>query len=159
MYNDDYINTDGNFVHITAIVGNNVIMGRGNVIMPYAVIGQPGFIRGMKEYFGKVVMGDNNRVGCHASVMSGKEGVTQIGDGNLIMNYANIGHDVKVGDKCEIGTGVIICGHAEVESESKINAGTVIRNRVKVRKSLIGIGSVVTKDVEENTIIYGNPAK
>jgi len=132
LYNDKYINIDGNYIHETAIIGKNVEIGTGNVIMPYAVIGETGFIRDADNQKGKVVIGDNNKIGCHASIMTGEKGETIIGNDNLIMNYANIGHDVKIKSNCEIGPGVIIGGHSTVDEEVKIKIGALIRNRINI---------------------------
>ena len=49
---------------------------------------------------------------------------------------------VKIGEFCYVGT------------------GSSIRNGVTVGKnSLIGMGSVVTKDIESDSVVYGAPAK
>lgn len=160
FYDSDYINTDGNWIHKTAIIGENVSMGKGNVVMPYAVIGQPGFIREADKMEGMVVIGDNNRIGCHVSIMSGKESETTIGSNNLIMNYANVGHDVVIFDECEIGVGVIIGGHATIGWGSKLKMRCVIRNRVEIkRECIIGMGAVVCENVMEYTTVKGNPAR
>lgn len=159
MYDVDYVNIDGNHVHVTAVIDPRVKMGKGNIIMPYAVIGLPGFIRGMLSSEYSVVIGDNNRIGCHACIMSGSVSDTIIGDNNLIMNHVNIGHDVEVSDNCEIGAGSIIGGHAKIEADVKVKINATIRNRVKIHKgALVGMGSVVTRDVREKGLVFGNPA-
>ena len=38
------------------------------------------------------------------------------------------------------------------------NSTIICGNRIG-RNSLVGAGSVVTKDVEDNTVVVGNPAK
>lgn len=160
LYNNKYINIDSNHIHETAIIGDNVKLGKGNVIMPYAVIGETGFIRDSKKGRRMVYIGDNNKIGCHASIMSGMEGDTVIGNNNLIMNYANIGHDVLIESDCEIGAGVIIAGFSRICSKVKIKIGALIRNRITIGKSsLIGMGAVVINDVKEHQTVLGNPAR
>jgi acetyltransferase-like isoleucine patch superfamily enzyme len=47
-----------------------------------------------------------------------------------------------------------------IEENAKIGANATILPGIRIGKNaLIGAGSVVTKDVEENTIVAGNPAK
>lgn len=47
-----------------------------------------------------------------------------------------------------------------VEENAKIGANSTILPGIRIGKnSLVGAGSVVTKDVEDNTIVAGNPAK
>ncbi len=160
LYNNKYINTDGNYIHETAIIGKNVKLGKGNVIMPYAVIGETGFIRDLDNQKGKVVIGDNNKIGCHVCIMTGEKGNTYIGSDNLIMNYANIGHDVIVRSKCEIGPAVIIGGFSFVDDEAIIKIGALIRNRIDIgKRTLIGMGSVVVKNVKDFQTVLGNPAR
>ncbi len=160
LYNCKYINTNGNYIHETAIIGKNVEIGTGNVIMPYAVIGETGFIRESEKHEGKVIIGDNNKIGCHTAIMTGEKGSTRIGNNNLIMNYANIGHDVHIGNQCEVGAGVIVAGFAQVHDEVKIKNGALIRNRIQIsRQALIGMGAVVINDVKEHQTVLGNPAR
>ena len=46
IYNSEIINTDGNFIHRTAIIYPNAKLGKGNHIGAYTVIGSNGEIRG-----------------------------------------------------------------------------------------------------------------
>jgi acyl-[acyl carrier protein]--UDP-N-acetylglucosamine O-acyltransferase len=142
LYSSDngYVYIDGNYIHETAIVEDNVRIGRGNIIMPYAVIGEVGFIRGV-ETKGSVIIGDRNRIGCHTSIMAGESEVTAIGDDNLIMNHVNIGHNCTIGNSVEIGAGCILAGFVNVYNDVKIKVGATIRN------------------VNHGTTVKGNPAK
>jgi len=160
LYDENYINIDGNLIHRTAIIGSNVRMGTGNVVMPYAVIGEMGFIRSAESKTGKVIIGDNNQIGCHATVMAGDKGNTRIGDDNLIMNYVNIGHNVRVGNRNEIGAKTIICGHTKIGNHNHIKTAVAIRNRLKIgHDNIIGMRSNVVEDVGTGLLVYGNPAK
>jgi len=163
LYDTDWIEIDGNHVHRTAIIYPNVKLGTGNWIGAYSVIGSNGEIRGkdQKLFKGNVTIGDNNVISEHVTIQRPFEfRTTYIGDNNIIMAHSHIGHDVKVLDNCEICTGVIIGGHTIVESGVKIKLGCTLRNRLRVgSNSLIGLGSVVVKDVEKDTVVYGVPAK
>lgn len=159
LYDNDYININGNEVHRTAIIGDNVIIGKGNVIMPYAVIGERGFIRDAKTK-GEVIIGNNNKIGCYVAVMSGADNLTSIGNNNLIMNYVNIGHNAKVGNDNEIGAGTVVGGHAEIGNRIQIKLHCLIRNRIKIGDGItIGMGTNVVKSIDEKKVYYGNPAK
>ena len=163
LYETDWIEIDGNHVHRTAIIYPNVKLGTGNWIGAYSVIGSNGEIRGkdQKLFKGNVTIGDNNVISEHVTIQRPFEfRNTYIGDNNIIMAHSHIGHDVKVLDNCEICTGVIIGGHTIIESNVKIKLGCTLRNRLRVgSNSLIGLGSVVVKDVEKDTVVYGVPAK
>lgn len=163
FYNSEWIvdpRFPGNKIHSTAIIGDNVKMGKGNIIYPYSVIGMKGFIRDSYEWEGSVVIGDNNQIGCYTSIMTGKSGVTMIGSDNMLMNYVNVGHNTKLGNDCEIGASTVIAGWVNIESEVQIKTACIIRNRVNIGKgAMIGQGSNVVKDVARFEYTYGNPAK
>jgi UDP-N-acetylglucosamine acyltransferase len=164
LYNTDWINIDGNWIHHSAIVfRDRVKMGTGNVIGPYAVIGSNGEIRGkdQAEFEGLIEIGNDNVISELVTIQRPfANSVTKIGDRNLIMAHAHVGHDAQIGNDCEICTGVILGGYCVVEDGAKIKLGATVRNRKRVGKgSLVGLGSSVVKDVDEGSVVYGNPAK
>lgn len=150
----------GNKIHKTAIIYDNIKMGKGNTIMPYAIIGEAGFIRKGENPEGTVVIGDNNTIGCYVNVMIGTSGETTIGDDNLIMNHSNIGHNTFIGNDNEVGAGTILNGYAIINHGIKIKSGCVIRNRIEISSGIIiGQGSNVVNDLKDAGLYYGNPAK
>lgn len=164
LYDADWINIDGNEIHRTAIIHPNVILGQGNVIGAYCVIGGNGEIRGKDpdDFSGKVIIGDNNIISEFVSIQrpfdDGKS--TTIGNNNIIMAHVHIGHDATILSNCEICTGSVIGGYVTIMHGAKIKMECVVRNRVLIgAHSIIGMGSVVTKNVETGAIVYGNPAK
>jgi UDP-N-acetylglucosamine acyltransferase len=164
LYNHDWINIDGNYIHKTAIVHPNVKLGKNNHIGAYAVIGSNGEIRGIKqdEFRGHVEIGNNNVISEFVSIQRpAKNGeVTRIGNDNLIMAHSHIGHDVFIGNGCEICTGAIIGGYVSISDGVKIKLGVTVRNRVIIgQNSIVGLGSAVVKHVEPEMVVYGNPAR
>ncbi len=148
-----------NTIHHTAIIADNVEIGKNNVIGPYTVIGEHGAIRGEYDFTGKIIIGDNNIIGAHCAVMLGVKGSTRIGNGNLIMNYVNVGHNVKIGNMNEIGAGTIIGGHCTIKSYNKIKLACTIRNRIEIGSGyLIGMMANVVGTIKDRDVFYGNPA-
>lgn len=158
---DDWYFIGTNKIHKTALIGDNVELGNNNIINPYSVIGIPGFIRDCDFFKGYIKIGDNNLIGTNVSIMSGSEGLTTIGNNNLIMNYVNIGHNSIIGSNNEIGVKCIIAGWAKVGDNNKIKLSVTIRNRKIIGdNNIIGMCSNVNKDFNgDNWLIYGNPAK
>jgi len=162
MYNDDYINIDGNEIHRTAIIDPCVTLGKGNRIGPYAVIGGNAEVRNVRECKGRVVIGDNNTISEHVTIQRpvDAERVTYVGNGNIIMAHAHLGHDVMVCNNVEICTSTVLGGYVTVKDGARIKLHCVVRNRVTVGTgATVGMGSVVTKDVADGAVVYGNPAK
>ena len=164
LYNNDWINIDGNSIHKTAIIHPNVKLGTGNTIGAYCVIGGNGEIRNVKQndFHGTVHIGNNNVISEHVTIQrpKDKDKSTIICDNNIIMAHVHIGHDAYIGNNCEICTSSVIGGHVTVYDDVKIKLHCVIRNRLIIsQKAVIGMGSVVTKNIPYEAVVYGNPAK
>ena len=162
IYNSEERFDESNRIHETAIIFDNVVIGKNNIIGPYAIIGSNGEIRGVKDFAGIVVIGDGNIISELVTIqrpaLSGQK--TTIGNNNIIMAHAHIGHDVSIGNDCEICTGVILGGYSVIQDNVKVKIGVTIRNRKVIGKgSLIGLGAAVVSDIPENSVYVGNPAK
>jgi acetyltransferase-like isoleucine patch superfamily enzyme len=84
----------------------------------------------------------------------------QIGENTVIGLNSEIHHDCVIGDNCVLSPRVTICGNVTLEGNNFIGAGAVIIQGVKVGlNSIVGAGSVVLKDIEPDSVYYGNPAR
>jgi len=147
-----------NKIHATAIIGENVELGENNIIYPYSVIGELGFIRDYESQNGKIIIGDNNWIGCHTAIMAGEKGETIIGNKNLIMNYVNVGHNVEIGSYNEIGAKSLLAGWSVVGDQNKIKLNCTLRNRKIIGSyNIIGMGSNIVKDLGSHGLYHGNP--
>ena len=162
FYDENWRFDPSNKIHPTAIIYDNVEMGMNNTIGAYAVIGGDGEIRDtIGEYKGRVVIGDNNIISEHVTIQRPYEkSQTIIGNNNYIMVHAHVSHDVVIGDNTEICGGSMLLGYCKIEDNARLKVGCIVRNRITVGKnSIVGMGSVVVKSVEQNTTVVGNPAK
>lgn len=79
--------------------------------------------------------------------------------------YSYVAHDCIIGDYVTFAPGVKCNGNVIIKDYAYIGAGAIIRNGSENKKiiigknSIIGMGAVVTKDVPDNTVMVGNPAK
>lgn len=83
-----------------------------------------------------------------------------VGEGALINVKATICHETTVGQYCELAPGAIMLGRTQLGDFSFLGAGVVINPMVKVGSNvIIGAGAVVNKDVPDNCVMAGVPAK
>ena len=87
-------------------------------------------------------------------------GNATIGDHASIGPTCVVGHDSVIEEYSMLAPGSIVSGFVRVGTASYIGAGAMIRQRVQVGSgALVGLGAVVVKDVVEDTVVIGNPAK
>ena len=96
-------------------------------------------------------IGSRNKIREFVSIHRGTEGgglVTTIGDDNLLMAYAHVAHDVRIGDHTQLGNAVTFAGHVIVEDWAVIEAFSGVHQYCRIGKhAFVGGYSVVTKDV------------
>jgi acetyltransferase-like isoleucine patch superfamily enzyme len=83
-----------------------------------------------------------------------------IGDYNYIESEVLIGHDVQIGRYCHIGPRTFIAGDVRIGDFVVIHGAASIARGVQIgHNAVIGLGAVVMRDVPENAVVMGNPAK
>lgn len=78
----------------------------------------------------------------------------------IVNRGTTIGHDCQIGSYSTIGPGVNIAGDVRIGEQTTIGIGTnILEGRTIGNNCVIGAGSLVTKDVPDNEMWYGVPAK
>lgn len=84
----------------------------------------------------------------------------KIGKGVIINQLSSIGHDVVISDFVEICPNVSISGNCIIGSETFIGTNATILPKGKIGSNvIIGAGAVVSKDLPDNCVAVGIPAK
>jgi UDP-N-acetylglucosamine acyltransferase len=174
-----------NRIHRTAVIGDGVEIGSGNVIGPHAVlwgpvslgdgnwlgplvvIGTPAEIRGIDHGTdvggaagAGIVIGNQNVVREYTTIHQGRYASTLIGDHCFLMNRVYIGHDDVIADNVTMASGATLGGHVRVGASANLGMGAIVhQRRVLGPLAMVGMGSVVTRDVPPFALAYGNPCR
>lgn len=123
------------------------------VNMYRCILKENSFVGPFTEIQSDVIIGNNTRISSHSFICSG----------------------VNIGNNCFIGHGVMFTNDKfdwiDNDYNKWIKLNTIVGNNVKIGSNstilpvtignnvTIGAGSVVTKNIPDNVIIMGNPAK
>ena len=126
-------------------------IGEDNIFYPYSTVGVASQDLKYKGERSETLIGSRNKIREFVSIhrgTTGGGGVTEIGDDNLVMAYAHVAHDVRVGDHTQLGNAVTFAGHVVVEDWAVIEAFSGVHQFCRIGKhAFVGGYSVVTKDV------------
>lgn len=83
-----------------------------------------------------------------------------IGNNVVVNTGSQVNHDNIIGDHVYIASGVILSGSVVIGENTLIDDGVIIALGKAVGEScVIGAGSLVTRNIKDNVVAYGNPAK
>ena len=150
-----------NFIHPTAIIGDNVILGDNNYIGAYCIIGDQAE---HKKYWlqpkGKVIIGNGNMITGLVTIDAGTEDITTIGDNCFIMKHAHIGHDCQIKDNVTISCGAKIGGHSIIKEYSNIGLNAVLHQFTIIEQGcMIGASAFIKGETKEFSKYAGVPAR
>jgi sugar O-acyltransferase (sialic acid O-acetyltransferase NeuD family) len=98
--------------------------------------------------------------GCNILANSILSNSVKIGKGCIVYYNSIITHDCLIGDFVEISPSVTILGRCTIGEFSQLGSNATILPDMKIGKNVIvGAGSLVTKDVPDNCMVVGIPAK
>ena len=151
-----------------AIVGPFATLERGVYVGPGSVIGgsgcgylydeDAGWVH--KEHEFRVVLAEGVHVHSNVCVDRGSWRDTYIGAGTVIDNLVHIAHNVVTGRHCMIIAGAEVSGSCNLADQVYIGPNACVRERLSVgRRTIVGMGAVVVKDVDPGTVVAGVPAK
>lgn len=162
------------------IIGPEVEIGAGSIIASHVVIkgptriGQNNHIYQFSsigedtpdlKYQGeatRLVIGDHNVIREGVTIHRGTvqdRSETTIGDHNLIMAYAHIGHDSVIGNHCILVNNTALAGHVHMDDWAILSGFTLVHQYCHIgAHSFTAMGTAVGKDIPAFITAAGNPA-
>lgn len=150
-----------NYIHPTAIIGDNVILGDNNYIGAYCIIGEKAEHKAFWDKpTGKVWIGNNNVITGLVTIDAGTVDETFIANNCFIMKHAHIGHDCRILSGVTISCGAKIGGHSIIEQKSNIGLNAVLHQFSHIKEGcMIGASAFFKGESEPFTKYAGVPAK
>ncbi|MDP8986707.1 MAG: acyl-ACP--UDP-N-acetylglucosamine O-acyltransferase [Pseudomonadota bacterium] len=164
-----------------SVIGPDVVIGAGTWIGPHVVINGPtrigvgnkifqfaslGDAPQDKKYKGeptRLEIGDRNVIRECATVNRGTfqgEGVTRIGDDNLLMAYSHVAHDCRLGNQIVLSNVATLGGHVEIGDFAILGGLSAVHQFTKVGAyCFIANNAAVTRDVPPYVMAVGQPAE
>jgi UDP-3-O-[3-hydroxymyristoyl] glucosamine N-acyltransferase len=164
---------EGTKIHSSAVIGNEVKIGKNCLIFPKVVIGdrtvigdnviiQANTVLGGDAFYyrklngnydrlisvGNVVIENNVEIGNGCTIDRGVTDSTIIGEGSVLDNQIQIGHDTIIGKRCLIASQTGIAGCCVIEDEVtiwgqvgmasgvRVESGTVLLAKCGVNRNL-----------------------
>ena len=110
----------------------------------------------------RAVISPSARLGSGICVMAGAviNVNTVIGNDCIINTNCSLDHDCIVGDHCHIAPGTAVSGTVHIGDTVQLGTGTSVIDGLTIGSgSFIGAGSAVVKNIPENVLAYGVPAR
>ena len=126
-------------------------IGEDNTFYPYCSCGVAPQDKKYRGELSETRIGNKNSIREFVTIHRGTEGggmVTSIGDGNLLMAYVHIAHDVLIRNHIILANGVTFAGHVVVEDYVNVGGLSAIHQFVRLgQHSIIGSYSVIKQNV------------
>jgi UDP-N-acetylglucosamine acyltransferase len=138
-------------------------LGRNNHIYQFSSVGQdtPDL-----KYQGEdttLVIGDNNVIREGVTIHRGTvqdRGETTIGNDNLIMAYAHVGHDSVIHNNTILVNNVALAGHVVIHDWAILSGFSMVHQYCCIGEhAFTGMGSAIGKDVPAYVMVAGHPAE
>ncbi len=159
---------EGTTIYPNVVISSLVYIGAHCIIGSGTVIGQPGFgiyrdEEGLPQHFphvGGVVIGDHVELGALNTVVGGTIHPTVVEDYVKTDDHVHIAHNCHVGARTLLTACAELSGSVRLGMDCWVGPNSSLRDGIEIGdRTMIGIGSVVTKSFASDMTVYGVPAK
>jgi UDP-N-acetylglucosamine acyltransferase len=151
------------------VIGPHVVIngpthiGKDNHIYQFASVGED---PQDKKYAGEptvLEIGDRNVVREFATLHRGTvqdQGVTRIGNDNLLMAYIHVAHDCVLGNHIILANAASLGGHVIIEDHAILGGFSKVHQFCRIgAHSFSGMGSAINMDLPPYVMVAGQPTK
>jgi UDP-N-acetylglucosamine acyltransferase len=140
----------------TRLMANNFLegptaIGEDNVFFPYSTAGVASQDLKYKGERAETRIGDRNRIREFVTIHRGTQGgglLTSIGSDCLLMTYAHVAHDVRIGDHVILGNSVGLAGHVVIDDWADVSPFAGVHQFCRIgRHAFVGPYSIIKQDV------------
>jgi UDP-N-acetylglucosamine acyltransferase len=136
-------------------------VGEDNVFFPFSSIGVASQDMKYKGERAWTRIGHRNRIREFVTIHRGTEGgglLTEIGDDNLLMTYAHVAHDCRIGNHVILGNSVGLAGHVTIEDWADVSPFSGVHQFCRIGKhAFVGPYSVIKQDVMPYSLTSNQP--
>lgn len=158
---------EGTIIEHNVVIHSGTKIGKHCLIRTHSSIGGDGYgyiktDSGLikQPHLGGVVLGDNVEIGSNSCVVRGIINDTELRANVKVDNLVHIAHDCFIDEGAFIIASSELSGYVSVGKRSRIAPGSCVKQRVKIGDDVIvGMGAVVLKNIDDNSVVFGNPAK
>lgn len=159
---------DNVVINNNVVIEGNVLIGNDTIICSGVIIGADGYGYYKNDkgknvkvpHLGGVIIGDSVEIGANTCIDRGTLGDTIIEDNVKIDNLCHIAHNVHIEKNVNVIALSMIAGSVVLKENSYIAPSVSVMNQLTIGKNtIVGLGAVVVKNVEDNVVVAGVPAK
>src|ERR1051326_4098118 len=126
-------------------------IGEENVFFPYSTVGVASQDLKYRGERAETRIGNRNRIREFVTIHRGTQGgglVTSIGSDCLLMTYAHVAHDIRIGDHVILGNSVGLAGHVIIDDWADVSPFAGVHQFCRIgRHAFVGPYSIIKQDV------------
>lgn len=154
---------EGSWIGPHVVIKGPTVIGRNNKIFQFASVGEDCQDKKYKGEPTRLIIGDNNVIRESVTIHRGTiqdQGLTQIGNNNLLMAYVHVAHDCMLGDGIILANNTTLAGHVHVGDSVILGGFTGVHQFCHIgAHAFAAVSSVIVKDVPPYLMVAGHNAE